>query len=155
MASVLSQINTARTPDAFGNATWTGVGITSSVAAANPNNFAVGAIDNSSLGPAAYATFFSQPADLTSVLVRYTVIGDANLDGQISTSDFMALATNFNQAAATWGGGDFNFDGTVNALDFNAVATNFGTVLPAPSAPVGSLFSDQPIDGKTLQDGLV
>ena len=40
-----------------------------------------------------YSSFFGQTVDSTSVLVRYTPDGDANLDGTINTQDFTALAT--------------------------------------------------------------
>src|SRR5207248_9943862 len=118
---------------------------------ANPNGFSLGAIENSALGLAAYSTFFSQAVDSTSVLVRYTVNGDANLDGTTNTGDFNALAMNFQQGTQVWGGGDFNFDNLVNALDFNALATNFGQTFTAPApAVLGSLFSDDQVDGAML-----
>jgi autotransporter-associated beta strand protein len=71
------------------------------------------------------------------VTVMYTYFGDANLDGQVNTDDFNALATNFN-GAGTWVSGDFNYDGIVNALDFNAVATNFGSPVLTAAAPLGT-----------------
>jgi hypothetical protein len=151
LATVLGSISSARAPSPLGVPTWTGSGITSSTAAANPAGFSVGAIDNSSLGLAAYSTFFSQPVDSTSVLVRYTVNGDANLDGKTNSGDFNALAMNFNQGTQVWGSGDFNFDSVVNALDFNALATNFGQTLPAPApAPLGSLFNDEVMNRETV-----
>src|SRR5205823_6512705 len=54
--------------------------------------------------------------------VAYTWLGDANLDGQVSTADFTALAANFQVpgTGAVWAQGDFNYDGVINALDFNA-----------------------------------
>ncbi len=58
--------------------------------------------------------------------MRFTLAGDANLDGVVNTTDFMALAGNFNGTGKFWSAGDFNYDAKVNALDFNAVATNFG-----------------------------
>src|SRR2546423_14421889 len=88
LGTVLALVPAAREPIPSGPPTWTGPGITSSTAAANPNGFSLGAIDNSSLGPSACATFFSQPVDSTSVLVRYTVNGDANLDGKTNSGDF-------------------------------------------------------------------
>src|SRR5262249_17885030 len=53
------------------------------------------------------------------VLVAYTYYGDADLSGTVSSSDFAALAQNFNSTSATWLQGDFNYDGRVNALDFS------------------------------------
>ena len=62
--------------------------------------------------------------------------GDANGDGVVNSSDFVALANHFNGTQATWSQGDFNYDGIVNALDFNALASNFGTNSSSmPGAP--------------------
>ena len=55
-----------------------------------------------------------------------TLPGDADFDNTVTTTDFMTMATHFNQSGQTWADGDFNFDGVVNALDFNILATNFG-----------------------------
>ena len=61
------------------------------------------------------------------------IIGDADHDGMVGTSDFVALATNFARPNPTFTQGDFNYDGVVNALDFNIIATRFGSTLPAPA----------------------
>jgi hypothetical protein len=57
--------------------------------------------------------------------VKYTLLGDANLDGLVNGSDFNILAANFNQSITGWDQGDFNYDGLVNATDFNVLAANF------------------------------
>jgi autotransporter-associated beta strand protein len=68
-----------------------------------------------------------------NVEIRYTLPGDADLNGIVNTSDFMTLASNFAAATPFWAEGDFNNDGVVNALDFNALASNFGASLSAPA----------------------
>jgi hypothetical protein len=68
-----------------------------------------------------------QEVDDTSVLLRYTRYGDANVDGLVNLADFNRLASNFGLAAgANWDQGDFNYDGIVNLADFNRLAANFG-----------------------------
>jgi len=57
--------------------------------------------------------------------VAYTLLGDANLDGLVNTSDFNIVAANFNQSITGWDQGDFNYDGLVNTADFNELAANF------------------------------
>jgi hypothetical protein len=59
------------------------------------------------------------------VLIRSTRIGDLNLDGVVSISDFIDLASNFNINGATWQEGDLNYDGSVTIADFIALASNF------------------------------
>src|SRR5439155_25271237 len=79
------------------------------------------------------------------IKLRYTVEGDANLDGTTNSSDFTALAANFGGSSGEfWQQGDFTGDGIVNALDFNMLASSYGTQLPtmAPvAAAPGSLGS--------------
>jgi hypothetical protein len=57
--------------------------------------------------------------------VKYTLSGDANLDGLVNGSDFNILSANFNQSITGWDQGDFNYDGLVNASDFNDLSANF------------------------------
>jgi autotransporter-associated beta strand protein len=57
--------------------------------------------------------------------VKYTLLGDANLDGYVNGEDFTILASNFNQQVTSWDEGDFNYDGVVNGEDFTLLAANF------------------------------
>ncbi|MGD0769533.1 MAG: PEP-CTERM sorting domain-containing protein [Tepidisphaeraceae bacterium] len=57
--------------------------------------------------------------------VAYTLLGDANLDGVVNSSDFAIMAANFNQSVTGWDQGDFTYTGVVNAADFMVVAVNF------------------------------
>jgi len=59
------------------------------------------------------------------VLVRPTRIGDLNLDGTVSISDFIDLASHFN-GSGDWQSGDLNGDGLVSISDFIDLASNFG-----------------------------
>jgi autotransporter-associated beta strand protein len=133
------------------NGAWNGSGIDSTVAAANPGPHqpALGYAEATSV--LAGNLFMGQIITLPAVLARYTLPGDANLDGAVNTTDFTLLAQQFNSAGAFWNQGDFNYSGNVNALDFNALATNFGQTAPSPplettAAMVApTLFSDRPI----------
>ena len=89
---------------------------------------------NSDLG---YATFDGQTVDATTVLVKYTYLGDATLDGQVDVSDLGRLATSW-QTSAPWSGGDFNYDGFVDVTDLGALATNWQAGVGSPLGP-GSL----------------
>jgi autotransporter-associated beta strand protein len=62
------------------------------------------------------------------VLVRSTRIGDLNLDGTVTISDFIDLAAHFNQiGTATWEEGDLNYDRSVTIADFIDLAANFNS----------------------------
>jgi PEP-CTERM motif len=54
------------------------------------------------------------------------VQGDANFDGKVDFSDFVALATHFGQADPHWSDGNFLGDPTVDFADFVALSTHFG-----------------------------
>jgi hypothetical protein len=103
---------------------WDGPGITSSHADAN--QFAVGYAASDAIFTTFPAAFAGQTIDDSSVLIRYTRYGDANLDGAVNLADFNRLAASFGSAAALWDDGDFDYDGSVNLADFNLLAANFG-----------------------------
>ncbi|HSV13336.1 MAG TPA: autotransporter-associated beta strand repeat-containing protein, partial [Tepidisphaeraceae bacterium] len=78
-------------------------------------------------------------ADAGKFEVRYTLKGDANLDGTVNVGDLGALATSYG-LAGSWANGDFTQDGVVNVGDLGALATNYGTQLASgPSAGGGGL----------------
>ena len=113
----------------YAGGTWTGAGITSSTAAATANR-AVGYGEASAVFSTFPATFAGQSVDNTTVLLRYTRYGDANLDQQVNLQDFNRLAGNFGATGtALWTQGNFNFDNQVNLQDFNRLASNFGLPL--------------------------
>ena len=116
----------AQVTSGYAGGAWTGGGITSSTAAAIPNR-AVGYGEAAALFTAFPATFAGQSVDNTSILLRYTRYGDANLDGAVNLLDFNRLAGNFGVTGTPlWTQGNFNFDDAVNLLDFNRLAANFG-----------------------------
>jgi hypothetical protein len=77
------------------------------------------------------------------MLIRPTRIGDLNLDGIVSISDFIDLASNFN-APGFWQQGDLNGDGVVTISDFIDLASNFNT------AYAGEVFPISPEDQAAL-----
>jgi hypothetical protein len=103
---------------------WNGTGLSSSAAALQDRALGYGeALDV--LGPSG-GTFSGVFADASSVLVKYTRPGDANLDGLVTLHDFNRLAANFGGSNKVWSQGDFTYDGVVNLQDFNHLAGNFG-----------------------------
>jgi len=108
--------------------TWTGKGISSSTAAADvAARTGLGFARVSALG--SITLFLGQTVDSNDIVFRYTLYGDADLDGKVQLNDFTRLAAGFG-APGTWTDGDFNYDNTVNLNDFTALAANFGQVLP-------------------------
>jgi len=62
------------------------------------------------------------------ISIRSTRIGDLNLDGNVTISDFIDLASNFGSTGgiSTWQEGDLNYDRNVTISDFIDLAANFG-----------------------------
>src|SRR5207244_9651041 len=120
----------------YAGGAWTGNGITSSsaaTAAASQHRTALGYAEATDLYTSFPATFSGQSVDNTSVLVRYTASGDANLSGTVDTIDFNLLAANFSGSGKRWTQGDFNYDTFVDTVDFNLLASNFSFTVPGSS----------------------
>src|SRR6185436_7542862 len=73
------------------------------------------------------------------VSIRAVRVGDLNLDGSVTISDFIDLASNFNAIGKTWQEGDLNYDGTVTISDFIDLASNFNG---SYSGTTGAINSD-------------
>jgi len=58
--------------------------------------------------------------------LKYTLVGDTNLDGSVNGTDFSILAANFGLGVTNWDQGNFGYTSSVNGSDFSALAANFG-----------------------------
>jgi hypothetical protein len=111
--------------DGYAGGTWDGPGITSSAIAsadaATGFSYGIGYADSADPG---------DPANLPSgeLEIKYTLLGDANLDGTVNGEDFSQFSHNLGQSGAVWDQGDFNYDGTVNSEDFASFSHNLGQV---------------------------
>ena len=114
---------------------WTGPGIRSSTAAAGTST-ALGYAEATDLFTTFPATFQGASVDNTSILIRHTFYGDANLDGAVTLADFNRYAGNFGlTSGARWSQGDFLYNGNVFLEDFNRLAANFGATESLPEFP--------------------
>jgi Big-like domain-containing protein/dockerin type I repeat protein len=85
----------------------------------------------------------------TDVYNFFFLMGDANHDASVDTTDFNILAAHFS-LSGNYGDADFNYDGTVDTTDFNLLASNFSATLlasrPAQASPLAAAaFSAAPI----------
>lgn len=141
-ASVISDIS-RYIKSGYANGSWNGTGLSSTAAAASPASArtGLGFVEASDIFTTFPANFIGNSVDNTTVLIRHTLSGDANLDRKVNALDFNALASNFGTGIGhVWTQGDFNYDGTTNTQDFTALATNFGQVMPSPA--LGSLVPE-------------
>jgi hypothetical protein len=58
--------------------------------------------------------------------VKYTLLGDANLDGLVTGDDFTILVGNLGKSISGWDKGDFLYTGLVTGDDFTALVGNLG-----------------------------
>lgn len=63
--------------------------------------------------------------DFNQVLVKYTYFGDANLDGQVTPSDYAIVDGNVG-LGHDWAGGDLDGDGQVTPADYAQIDGNMG-----------------------------
>jgi hypothetical protein len=124
ISSIISVITSG-----YNDGSWTGTGIMSTTAQSNSLSYGLGYADSVDPGnPANLAT--------TQIKIMYTLLGDANLDGDVNGADFTILAAHFNQGDCVWDEGDFNYDGDVNGADFTLLSNNFNQSVAA--APMSS-----------------
>ncbi|HZZ41697.1 MAG TPA: family 16 glycosylhydrolase [Tepidisphaeraceae bacterium] len=130
------RIRLAQARTSAGN--WLGTaGITSSTAAHDPNQItAIGYIESSQLPPQSASLLNNGTTpDSTTLFLKYTYYGDANLDGTINADDYALLDRGFRQHLTGWSNGDFNYDNTIDSNDYllldRAFALQSGSLSPS------------------------
>jgi hypothetical protein len=103
----------------YNGGTWNGPGINSSVAALPANShYGIGYADG------ADGVVTGLPSG--QIEIKYTLLGDADLDGSVTGIDFTILASNIGKAVSGWDKGDFDYDGFVTGSDFTALVEHLG-----------------------------
>jgi hypothetical protein len=116
---------------------WNGAGVLSGAAAID-HKLTVGyAIARQLLGENG-GTFLGQQVGADALLVRATLTGDSNLDGNVDFQDLVALAQHYNTVNPLWSAGDFNYDDSVDFSDLVLLAQNYNSGLPAVASVAGS-----------------
>ncbi len=132
---------TALITSGYANGTWTGYGITTST---SDDYTALGVILNQeSVNQTLYDTWSGTPVALTDVIVRFSYVGDANLDGIIDSTDYFQIDSAYVSHLTGWYNGNFNYDQAVNADDYFLIDS--GWVAQAGSAPVPSISTSTAI----------
>jgi len=110
------------------NGTWDGSGIITSTPDALSSRTTLGVAEASDvlgIKGSETAVWNGVTVDATTVLVKYTYAGDANLSGNIDADDY-ALIDFYSHVANVHGyfNGDFNYDGDINADDYALIDFN-------------------------------
>jgi hypothetical protein len=124
----------------YNGGTWTGQGIASAAAAGDSTHLTTLGIlsNNSSTGTAIYSIFDSVPVNTSAILLKYTYYGDANLDGQVDSSDYAKADNGFLSHQTIWSSGDFNYDGKVNGSDYTLIDNAFNRQAASLAAEVAA-----------------
>ncbi len=100
-----------------------GHGLTSSIAGTGAGRdlyAGLAIVDNvDGQGNALYSTFDGEPVSASDVLVKYTYVGDTDLNGYVDANDLANLLVGLNGGLTGWVNGDLNYDGHVDAIDYN------------------------------------
>jgi hypothetical protein len=119
-------------------------GILSSAAMSDPAQLTtIGVLQNSIDGTTTGSPLYGSGTSLglfdgtspasSDVLLKYTYIGDANLDGTVDGSDYNRIdSASLSPAVARspaprWFNGDFNYDGVVNGSDYTLIDNAYNT----------------------------
>jgi autotransporter-associated beta strand protein len=118
--------------DALGSQDWSGRGLTSSLAKANPVTYSVGYAygGDQSAQDAGITTHGGYSLSLTHTLIRPVLTGDANLDGTVDFFDItQLLGYKYNTGqAASYTDGDLDYSGTVDFFDITVIlSANYNT----------------------------
>jgi uncharacterized protein YjbI with pentapeptide repeats len=82
-------------------------------------------------------TFNGITIDDTTVILKFTFVGDANLDGQVDALDYERIDLAIgNSGVLGTAQGDLNYDQQVDALDYEQVDLNIGNGVGSPLAQV-------------------
>jgi hypothetical protein len=108
-----------------------GKGIVASKTATDSRT-AIGYFDTSVVGPV--PPILGEAVDLTTVVIRVTLKGDATLNGTVGFEDLVQLAQSYNLSGRVWSDGDFDYDGDVDFADLIPLAQYYNLSLSADDA---------------------
>jgi len=100
--------------------TWKNVGLTSSMAAADPKALTTLGITLNDYGQGTpiYTTFAGESVGVNDILVKYTYYGDADLNGRVDADDYFLIDRGFTLNIRTNVSYDFDFNRKIDASDY-------------------------------------
>ncbi len=126
--------------DGRNGGTWDGNGLTSSLA--DPGGYTTLGVAEATevlgIGSGDTALFGNETVDGTSVLVKYTYGGDANLSGSVDVDDYGQIDFNASTGGVLtgWYNGDFDYNGIQNVDDYGII--DFVVNIQGPPFPTGA-----------------
>ena len=156
--AVLADV-TAKIGSGFSSAAphWTGPGINSTAAAADSTHLgALGVLLNDAGGSPLYVSFSGEPVGVDDILIKYTYVGDGNLNGVVDGTDYALIDNGFNFGLTGWRNGDFNYSGAIDGTDYayidNAFNHQAGTLAAKLFGVVNATIADSQGLGTIVND---
>jgi fibronectin-binding autotransporter adhesin len=85
----------------------------------------IGIIANSQSGLPLFSSFDGVSVDTNDAIVKYTYVGDVDLNGLLDATDFNAVLNGLTNNLTGWDNGDVNYDGVVNGSDWSLFLTAY------------------------------
>jgi hypothetical protein len=92
-------------------------------------------------GAAYFASYDGVTLGASDVIVKYTLIGDVNLDGTVDGKDYRRVMEGAIFGLSGWANGDLNYDGVVDSADLGLINATLAAISGGGSGlppPVGS-----------------
>ena len=124
--------------------TWTGRGINSSAAAADPLGLTglIIVVNDDGSGGMLVSKVGSYDVDNNTVIIAFGPNGDADLSGAIDAADYFRIDQGYANGSSGYRNGDFNYDGTVDADDYYLIDQAF------VHQSAGGKMAAMPLDAK-------
>ncbi len=108
-------------------------------------NSTLAQVDNASVRLTSWCGLpINNGTDFRQILVKRTLIGDTNLDGQVTSSDYFNIVANQGRIGQQWLGGDLNHDGAISPDDLALVSAHLGAGTTFATGPALPLATELP-----------
>mgnify|MGYP000333166257 CR=1 FL=1 len=104
---------------------WTGPGITSTSAIFDPLMGLGVMLNDRGNGLPKYELFAGEPVDANAILVSYTFIGDADLNGVVNADDYFLIDKGITRGPVSYATGDFDYNGIIDSRDYQLLDRSF------------------------------
>jgi hypothetical protein len=72
-----------------------------------------------------YELFAGEPVDAHAILVSYTFVGDADLNGIVNADDYFLIDRGITRGPVSYATGDFDYNGIIDSRDYQLLDRSF------------------------------
>ncbi len=111
---------------------------------------ALGVVDNALLHLGSFAGHTLSPG-FGQVLVKYTCLGDTNLDGVVTSADYLNVIANMGKTSTQWFLGDLDHSGTVTVDDLSLVTLYLASAASSVTGPLPPTLSQSAVPSTSVR----